>query len=49
MVCCGAIASRWFNLSSVKLRSDKFNTQIPRSNSPAKAVMKDDFPQPGGP
>lgn len=49
MVCWGATANKWLRRSSVSPRSDKFKTQIPRSNSPARAVMKEDFPQPGGP
>lgn len=49
ILCTGATAKRWFNLSSVKPRSERLRTHIPNSNSPARAVINDDFPHPGGP
>lgn len=44
-----AYLKRWFNLSSVRPLSDKFRTQMLYSSSPAKAIINEDLPQPGGP
>lgn len=49
MVRSGALARRWLSLSSVRPRSERFRTQMLYSSVPARAWMKDDLPEPGGP
>jgi len=48
-LCWGATASKCASRSSVSPRSLKFMTHIPKSSSPASAVINEDLPQPGGP
>ncbi len=45
----GASASLCMSLSSDMPRSDRLSTQMEKWSSPARAVMNEDLPQPGGP